>query len=525
MTGVRRELFVAASAAVWIAACADILGADFGDYDPAAIAGGGSGGADASSGGGAGGGGGASGESGASGGSISGGGGSGGGAGSDGGGGTGADGGATGGSGGLGGSDGPADAGQDSPDLGVDAGAVGCAIELTAGGTAACVLRADGTVWCWGDNRYGALGDGTITGLNCGPNTCKPTPQQVSAVGSTATEVSAGLGGSVCVLKQDDTAWCWGRNDHGQLGDGTTGDAGCAGVSCKPSPVQITALGKDTVSISAGGVYACARTKNTKVSCWGYNGSGELGDGTLAQKTLPTELAALGAGCSFLSAGLDVSCAVKSDGTTWCWGRNDFGQVGDGTFSGSRTPPVQVVPLGSTVKQVESGQYFTCALKSDGTVWCWGLNDKGQLGGGATDGVPCNTSWKCKPTPTAVVGLGASVEQISVGNSHACARKKDGTVWCWGENNLGQLGDGTTAGQTCGPTFCKPAPVQVASLGNSVSDVQAGGAFGCARRVDNTVWCWGHNAFGQVGDGSPAGQQCSGTVCVPTPAKALIPCP
>lgn len=403
--------------------------------------------------------------------------------------------------------------------------ATSCIAELSAGYFVTCARKLDGTVWCWGINRYGTIGDGTTSGQTCGGYTCEPTPSQVIGLGSTTTQATLGGGGHACALKQDGTVWCWGRNESGALGDGTTGDPGCSGSTCKPTPVQVSALSTNAAEVVAGSGHTCARKKDSTVWCWGGNSGGELGDGSTVGKPTPAQVTSLGnAALELLEGAQDVTCARKQGGSVWCWGRNDFGQVGDGSVTPSKSTPVEITTLGTTAKQVDSGGYFTCAVKGDKTAWCWGLNDGGQLGDGTLDGQPSCAPTKCKPIAVQPLGLGNSVEQIAVGLWHACARKSDGTVWCWGQNSMGQLGDGTTSGQVCGSSICRPSPVQVTGL-TSVVDIVAGAAHTCARRQDGTFWCWGMNESGQLGDGAPAGQQCSTTVCAPTPVKANMPCP
>lgn len=218
---------------------------------------------------------------------------------------------------------GPSDAGGDVGDAIGDAAATGCIAELRAGQTHMCFRRKDNTIWCWGDNRYGNVGDGTITGTNCGLTPCKPAPVQVLALGTDAEQLAAGHGGFSCARKTNGSSWCWGFNGQGQLGDGTTGDPGCDGNnSCKASPVEATVLGASAYQVSLGGSHVCFLKKDSTVWCWGNNAVGQLGVAGQADTLSPVQVTSLGATVSWVTAGPAGNCARKSNGTLWCWGNN-----------------------------------------------------------------------------------------------------------------------------------------------------------------------------------------------------------
>jgi alpha-tubulin suppressor-like RCC1 family protein len=180
------------------------------------------------------------------------------------------------------------------------------------------------------------------------------------------------------------------------------------------------------------------------------------------------------------------TCARTIDGALWCWGGNDSGQLGDGTTTDSATP-LQVTPLGANVRQVStSPASHTCACLADGTAWCWGRNDSGQLGDGTTSQ---------SAFPVQVSGL-ASVVEISAGGFHTCARTSDGALWCWGDNMGGELGNGVSGQRAMAKT-----PVRVASLGTNVAEVRAGTGRTCARGNNGGIWCWGARDYGMMGDG------------------------
>ncbi len=325
-----------------------------------------------------------------------------------------------------------------------------CLVAVSAAGST-CVLRGDGTLWCWGDNFYGQLADGSTKD--------NPTPTKVGALGTTVVDVVVGRE-HICVRKTDGALWCWGFNDNGQLGDGTQ-------IS-KTSPQQVVALGTSVVEVSPSYFHTCARKSDGSLWCWGLNKYGEIGDGTQINRLSPVQVGALGTSVAEVAAGGYHTCARKTDGTLWCWGRNATGQLGNGTTLDSLSP-VQVASLGSTVVEVAAGNAFTCARKADGTMWCWGSNFYGQIGNGTNVDTP---------SPIQVAALGGGVVQIALGvtDDTACARKADGTAWCWGSNFVGQMGDGTFVD--------KQLPVQVSALGTEVADVSANLQDACARKAD-----------------------------------------
>jgi alpha-tubulin suppressor-like RCC1 family protein len=338
--------------------------------------------------------------------------------------------------------------------------------DVAVGYAHACARKADGTLWCWGANDSGQLGDGTITG--------RLAPARVTALGGGVAEVSAG-DLFTCARKTDGTLWCWGGNAAGQLGNGTT-DEGLV-------PAPVTALGDAVAEISAADLHACARKTDGTLWCWG---AGLLGDGGSDGSLVPVQVAALGATVAEVSTGDGASCARKTDGTLWCWGDNTFGIVGDGTTD-ARPTPVPVTALGSDVAGVSAGDLFACARKADGTAWCWGTNDHGQLGDGTTAShfAPAQTH----------LPRGSVVEALSVNGRHACALLAGSGLWCWGGNASGELGDGTTTD--------RPTPVPVTVPGGGVVEVAAGiNHETCSAGADGSVFCWGENGDGQIGDGT-----------------------
>jgi alpha-tubulin suppressor-like RCC1 family protein len=356
-------------------------------------------------------------------------------------------------------------------------------------------LRTDGTVWTWGENRYGQLGNGTMS------DSAVPVPVKGPEGVGFLTEVQAIEGGSYMslALKTDGTIRAWGRDTLGQLGDGPTGGVDTLVQVIDPdSPGPLA----DVQAIAAGMYHAMALKTDGTVWAWGYNDSGQIGDGTLTNSPTPVQVLGPGgsgflAGVQGIAGGGRHSIALKADGTVWAWGSNQYGKLGDGAATDSVTP-VQVVGPGGAgslagVQAVDAGGDYAMALGTDGTVWAWGGNWLGQLGSGTTD----NSS-----TPVQVVGPGGvgfltDVKMIAAGSYHAVALKTDGTVWAWGANWTGQLGDGTTADSTM--------PVQVLGPGGSgfladVEDIAAGHSHTVALKADSTVWAWGANWDGRLGD-------------------------
>ena len=197
-----------------------------------------------------------------------------------------------------------------------------------------------------------------------------------------------------------------------------------------------------------------------------------------------------------VTAGNTRTCALRNDDSLWCWGNNVKGQLGDGTVE-TRPSPVQV-EAGSTWRTVDAGYFHTCGIRRDGTLWCWGENFAGQLGDGTTGTMRTN------PTP---VGQDADWAQVAVGDYHTCARRKDESIWCWGDNNYGQLGDGTL-----GADQGKAVPVQISSKPRWL-DLTTGNDHTCSLMDNDSLWCWGRNDYGQLGDGTTSNHE------VPTAAQ------
>ena len=343
----------------------------------------------------------------------------------------------------------------------------GNAKSVGAGYWHSCALLQSGGVKCWGDNYYDQLGNGG-TGESY-------IPVNVVSLGSGVSAVSVGYR-YACALLQTGAVECWGGNADGELGDGTT--------TSETSPVSVTGLSSGVLAISAGSDHTCALMQTGGVKCWGSNGFGQLGDGTTTQKLIPEDVVGLGGAASAISAGDEHTCALMQNGGIKCWGDNGNGQLGDGTSNTVRNMPVNVSGLESGVSAVSAGGSYTCALLQTGGVKCWGYNGYGQVGDGTTSE---------RDLAANVSGLTSGVSAISAGNSHTCALMQTGGVKCWGDNDYGELGNGTTSEQF--------APVDVLGLGNAAVSISAGGGHTCAVLQTGGIACWGQNSFGELGNG------------------------
>ncbi|WP_068468395.1 PKD-like domain-containing protein [Candidatus Protochlamydia phocaeensis] len=352
-------------------------------------------------------------------------------------------------------------------------------IAIAGGYTQSLAVRSDGTVWAWGGNSNGQLGNGTNTDSNL--------PVQVGG-GTPLTDVIAIAGGNEhsLALRSDGTVWAWGGNNLGQLGNGTNANSNLPLEVGGGTPLT------NVIAIAAGINYSLALQSDETVWAWGENTNGQLGNGTITNSNLPVQTVDLVGieGLKAIASGSYHSLALRSDGTVWAWGFNGYGELGNGTNTDSSLP-VQVgggVPL-TNVVAIAAGREQSLALKSDGTVWAWGGNANGQLGNGTTtdSSVPVQVGGGTPLT---------NVSAIEAGGNFSLALKADGTAWAWGDNTFGQLGNGTNINSSI--------PIQVGGgtpLTN-VSAIEAGGNFSLALKADGTAWAWGDNTFGQLGNGT-----------------------
>lgn len=346
----------------------------------------------------------------------------------------------------------------------VCAGAARAAVPALAAGYGHTVaLKGDGTVWGWGSNWFGQLGDGTNMHD-------RVPPVQVAGL-SGMVAIAAGHYHTVA-LKGDGTVWTWGFNNNGQLGDGTTIN--------RSVPVQVQGL-SGVRGIAAMGYHSVALKGDGTVWVWGDNLSGQLGDGTTISRPTPVQVQGLSGVVVAIAAGFGHTLVVKGDGTLWAWGDNQYGQLGDGT-TGRRLAPIAVAAGLSEVVAIAAGGQQSVALRTDGTVWSWGYD-------------PGDGSFSRRSAvPVMVSGL-SGVAAIAAGIQHSLALMSDGTVWGWGTNIYGQLGDGTIT--------TRLTPVEVAGL-SGITAIGTDLVHTVALKGDGTVWAWGNNGNSQIGDGTVA---------------------
>lgn len=324
-----------------------------------------------------------------------------------------------------------------------------------------------GTAYCWGNNYFGQLGDGSTTN--------RTTPVRVQGV--VLYQMIAGGSGHTCGVAVDGRAFCWGTNADGQLGNG----------SKRSSVLPIAVAGGlyfNSVTLSYH--HTCALAVDGRAYCWGRNTFGQLGAGTTVRHTTPNPVTG---GLTFTS--IDASgqrtCAVTAGGAAYCWGP---GLTGDGTKVGSTVPVA--VSGGHRFVSVDVSDGHNCGLADDGSAYCWGLNTSGQLGNVTTD--TCNPPYDnpCSTIPIPVLGA-PSFTSVTAGGSFTCGLASDGRAYCWGGNGSGQLGDGSTTDRST------PAPVVGGLLFASIS---AGGSQVCAITTNGVAYCWGGNNEGELGDGT-----------------------
>ncbi|NDL67799.1 stalk domain-containing protein [Anaerotalea alkaliphila] len=339
---------------------------------------------------------------------------------------------------------------------------MGMLLFLTLAAPVATVSAAEpgNTLWAWGINEAGQLGDGTTLD--------KDAPTRVYYDEGWRT-VSAG-GYHTVALKSDGSLWAWGGNAYGQLGDGTKITKNL------PTPIGTA---KDWKSIAAGRQHTVALKNDGSLWAWGQNLYGQLGDGTRKHTDMPNRIGAAN-DWKAIAAGGYHTLAIKTDGSLWAWGMNLHGQLGDGTLT-TRSVPTRIGKANDWTT-VSAGYLFTTALKTDGSLWAWGINYHGQLGDGTN-------AYRQMPTR---IGTENDWKEVEAGGRHTLAVKSNGSLWAWGDNGSGQLGDGTWKQRN--------APTQIGTEKNWKA-VSAGGLHTLALQMDGSLWGWGR-AFGRLADGN-----------------------
>ena len=377
------------------------------------------------------------------------------------------------------------------------------ATSLALGDSHSCALVSGGSIKCWGKNEQGQLGNGT--------SISSTTP--VDVIGITgATSISAG-GYHSCALFSGGSIKCWGMNGQGQLGIGNYNDAA--------TPVDVTGITGAT-SISAGGRHSCALFSGGSIKCWGYNLSGQLGNNSTSNSSVPVSVTDRSGnaltGATALALGEKNSCALFSGGSIKCWGYNFSGQLGNNSTTNSSVP-VSVTGI-TNAKSISSGYIYSCALLSDGSIKCWGSNAPGQLGNNSTT----NSSVPVSVTDSSGNALTGATALYS-GGQHSCALFSGGSIKCWGHNGVGQLGNNSTSNSS--------VPVSVIdSTGSALTgatSLYSGGFHSCAFFSNGSIKCWGYNRDGQLGDGTTNSQLTPVDVLyfalTPTPIPKTTPRP
>jgi alpha-tubulin suppressor-like RCC1 family protein len=391
--------------------------------------------------------------------------------------------------------------------------------QIEAGYKHGCGLTTDGNVFCWGDNTYKQLGDGSAVSYSTLPvQVCN---EDCSGFLSNIVEISSS-GYHTCAIKSTGDLYCWGYGANGRLGNGLTAN------QSKPVWVNFS----NPVHVSAGVSHTCAVNKFGELFCWGYGGNGKIGANSTSDKLWPTQEQGAETDWVHVTAGYHTTCAAKKNGTIWCWGNNTYGQLSDGTQT-DRWVPTQVVhsDLNYNKASIAAGYGTTWFVSNQNAVWGWGMNytsfpaPNGIYGGATSNKTVVRAShnsgcakstgnqlycWGDNTYQQQKVTTLTTVSEFSVGNEHACAGKADGTVWCAGNTFQGRLGNGTTTGDACSGS-CWNNPVQVKSedgLGTlaNVSKVSTGYQHTCAVKNDGaTMWCWGNNNYGQLANTGVSG--------------------
>jgi alpha-tubulin suppressor-like RCC1 family protein len=320
-------------------------------------------------------------------------------------------------------------------------------------------------LWVWGDNTAAQLGVNNATS--------RSTPV-TTILGGTNWKSIAGGGYHTIATKTDGTLWVWGLNSSGELGVNSTTN--------RSIPVTTILGGTNWKSIAGGDIYRTIATKTDgTLWTWGNNNRGQLGINTTTNRSIPVTTILGGTNWKSISGGGSHTASVKTDGTLWTWGLNSDGQLGVNNTT-NRSTPVTTILGGTNWKSVSCGENHMAAIKTDGTLWVWGLNGAGQLGVNNTTN---------RSTPVTTILGGTNWKQVSCGKDHMAAIKTDGTLWNWGDNGYEQLG------VSIGPD--RSTPVTTRAGGTNWKTVSCGGYSTTAIKTDGTLWVWGSNYQGQLG--------------------------
>lgn len=343
---------------------------------------------------------------------------------------------------------------------------------VSAGAEHTCGLRGDGTLWCWGDDAFGQLGNG-------GGNADAGVPVQVAGGRTDWVAVTAG-GYFTCARRASGRLYCWGADTFGAIGNGAPNtDVG--------SPVEVAGGRTDWRQVSAGWYHVCARRSTGRLFCWGHDGTAALGNGPgSGNSSSPVEVAGARTDWSTVSAGFSSTCALRTSRRLFCFGSDQYGQLGRGAGFQVGQTPAEVAGARTDWAAVVVGVDHACARRTTGNLFCWGRNTVGEIGNGATG---ANVE-----SPAQVTGNRTDWRQFALADRTTCARRSDGHLFCWGFDNTGQLGNGE-------PKSDSVVPVEVSGGASDWRAVDGGLLHVCARRGADQLFCWGFDSEGQLGDG------------------------
>jgi alpha-tubulin suppressor-like RCC1 family protein len=370
-------------------------------------------------------------------------------------------------------------------------------VSITTGRSHTCGLTAEGVAYCWGRDNNGQLGNGGAS-----LDTQSPSPVDSSTMTGNKAFVSIQNGVvHTCGLTVDGVAYCWGLDSRGQLGNG-----GGSLATQSPSPVDTSIIlgNKAFVQMTAGGEHSCGLTADGVAYCWGSNQYGQLGNGDSAidkESPSPVETSTIGGNKSFvkLSVRVDHTCGLTADGAAVCWGSDAHGQIGNGGGSQDMNSPSVVdtstVGWKKAFVKLAAGIDYACGMTPMGTIYCWGSDAYGGLGNGGTS----LDSQSPLPVDTSTIIGNKAFVQLDTGVSHTCAITAEGVVYCWGRDTDGQLGNGGASLDTQ-----SPSPADTSTIpGNRVFVQLAGGELQtCGLTADGVAYCWGSDAYGQLGNGN-----------------------
>ena len=365
-------------------------------------------------------------------------------------------------------------------DIGFSADSIYTNTTIAAGTYNSCAILENQSMVCWGDNEYGQLGDGTTDG--------SAVPIYVNvAANETPVEVTVGQV-TACALMESGNIYCWGSGYYGKMGNGEPWSDDYVNTEMRQVLLP-EGQGGQTVSISGG--HICTILDNGDVYCWGRGNQGQLGYGGTSNRNIPAKVNLPGQRSAIaISTGTYMTCAITTDGMGYCWGENDEGQLGNGTTNSRRTTPVEVLfPSGYTPVSISAGDDFSCALMDNRKVMCWGENNDGRLGQG-----PLATDDETTPV-WVIMGDSETAHFLDIGTKSACMILDSGETKCWGTNEEGQIGQGDT------DLDFYPTPTEVNGNHDFVA-LSINSDTICAITSDAEGYCWGDNEAGQIGRGS-----------------------